>query len=250
MIKLSYVFMILLILCGITVVAQEKNTIETDRPDQTETPAIVPKGMFQMENGFSFEKANRHSESFTVPSSLMKYGVNGNFELRLIAEFTTDKTDGVTISGLAPILVGFKVGISEEHGIIPKTSLIAHLLIPDLASKKLKATYYAPEFRFTMQHTLTDKMTLAYNLGAEWDGESAEPTFIYTLTMGFSISEKTGAYIEVYGFAPQKAEADHRLDGGFTQLLSDNFMIDVSGGFGITENAPDYFAALGFSFRI
>ncbi|MEO5905559.1 MAG: hypothetical protein ABIQ11_02450, partial [Saprospiraceae bacterium] len=27
--------------------------IATDRPDQTETPSLVPKGYFQMENGFS-----------------------------------------------------------------------------------------------------------------------------------------------------------------------------------------------------
>lgn len=236
--------------CYTSTFSQQKDPIEADRPDQTETPAIVPKGMFQMENGFSFEKASRDSKSFVIPSSLIKYGINDNFELRLITEFITDKTEGAKISGLAPVLVGFKVGVTEEHGIIPKTSLIAHLLIPDLASKKLKATYYAPEFRFTMQHTLMDKVNLSYNLGAEWDGEFAEPTFIYTLTGGFSIAEDTGFYIEVYGFAPQYEEADHRFDTGFTQLLSDNFMIDISGGVGITENAPDYFAALGFSFRI
>jgi hypothetical protein len=243
----------LLFICLFTISfakAQEKEPIETDRPDQTETPAIVPKGMFQMENGFSFEKAARNSESFVVPSSLLKYGFNGKFEFRLIAEFSTDQTNGTTISGLSPILVGFKVAICEEKGILPKTSLIGHLSIPDLASDKLKATFYAPMFRFTMQHTLTDKINLGYNLGAEWDGETPEPTFIYTLTSGFSLSEKMGCYAEVYGFAPQKDKADHRFDAGFTYLLSNNFMIDASGGFGITENAPDYFTALGFSFRI
>ncbi|MBF6609373.1 MAG: transporter, partial [Flavobacterium sp.] len=35
-----------------------------------------------------------------------------------------------------------------------------------------------------------------------------------------------------------------------TYLLSNDFMLDVSGGFGLTDNAPDYFMALGFSFRI
>jgi len=243
----------LMLFCLLTVCfaeAQEKEPIETDRPDQTETPAIVPKGMFQMENGFSFEKSARNSERFVVPSSLLKYGFNGKFEFRLIAEFSTDHTGGTKISGLSPILVGFKVSICEEKGILPKTSLIGHLSIPDLASDKLKATFYAPMFRFTMQHTLTDKINLGYNLGAEWDGETPEPTFIYTLTSGFSLSEKMGCYAEVYGFAPQKDKADHRFDAGFTYLLSNNFMIDASGGFGITANAPDYFTALGFSFRI
>lgn len=235
-----------------TVLAQDQtpDPIATDRPDQTETPEIVPKGMFQMENGFSFEKAGRDSKNFVLPSSLLKYGFNGKFEFRLIAEWVIDETGGTKISGLNPILVGFKVAICDEKGILPKTSLIGHLSIPEFASDDFKTTYYAPEFRFTMQHTLSDKINLGYNLGAEWDGESPEPTFIYTLTSGFELSQKAGCFIELYGFAPQKDKADHRIDGGVTYLLSSDMMIDASGGFGLTDNAPDYFAALGFSFRL
>lgn len=228
----------------------EIEPITTDRPDQTESPSIVPKGMFQMEHGFGFEKVNGRSKNFVTPSSLLKYGLNGTFEFRLIAEFTTDETNGNTISGLSRLLIGFKVAIAEEKGIWPKTSLIAHLSVPDFASKDLKTTYYAPQFRFSMQHTLSDRISLGYNWGAEWDGESPEPAFIYTLTSGLSLSKKTGFFLEFYGFAPQKDSAEHRFDGGFTYLVSNNFMLDASGGFGITENAPDYFAAVGFSFRL
>lgn len=225
-------------------------SIETDRPDQTETPSLVPKNKFQFETGFTFEQNNRQSKSFLSPTILTKYGVNDNFELRLITEYVSDDTDNQKVSGISPVLVGFKVKLSGEKGIIPKTAFIGHLAIPGLASKELKSTYYPPSFRFTMQHTLTDKINLSYNLGSEWDGETPEPTFIYTLTTGFALSEKLGSYIEIYGFAPQKQTADHRFDGGLTYLISDNAMLDISGGFGITTNAPDYFCSLGFSFRI
>ena len=49
---------IILVLTWIPFVAfgQEIETIQTDRPDQTETPYLVPKKMFQVENGFSFQK--------------------------------------------------------------------------------------------------------------------------------------------------------------------------------------------------
>lgn len=39
-----------------SIYAQEIEPIQADRPDQTETPAIVPKGMFQVETGFTFQK--------------------------------------------------------------------------------------------------------------------------------------------------------------------------------------------------
>ncbi|HLA55824.1 MAG TPA: transporter [Flavobacterium sp.] len=233
--------------------SQETNKpepIETDRPDQTETPTIIPKGTFQMETGFSYEKANEDESSTLSPTVLFKYGVNGNFELRLITEYTTNKFGDDKISGLNPVLVGFKVKLAEEKGILPKTSFLGHLLIPDLASKELRADYYATEFRFSMQHTLSDKVNLSYNLGAEWDGVSPEATFAYTMSLGIELTNKMNTFLEVYGFAPQNDKADHRFDTGLTYLISDNFMIDASGGFGMTENAPDYFASAGFSFRL
>jgi hypothetical protein len=228
----------------------EQNTIQTDRPDQTETPAIVPTGMFQVETGLLYEKINSEAESIIAPTILWKYGVNENFELRLITELSFEENSGIKTSGLQPVLVGFKAKLSEETGILPKTSFIGHLLIPDMASKDYKADYYASEFRFVMQHTFSETFSFSYNLGAEWDGVTPQPTFIYTAALGYSVSPKLGAFIELYGFAPQEDVAHHLFDGGLTYLVSNDFMVDFSGGFSLTENAPDYFISTGFSFRI
>jgi len=244
---------ILLLLCilgNLVSYAQRREPIQADRPDQTETPAIVPKGMFQAEVGFTFQKNDTDSNSNSLPSVLWKYGVNENFELRLITEFVSEKDYDVKNNGFTPILIGLKVNICEEKGFIPKTSLIGHIGLPNAASSGYKARYVAPEFRFTMQHTLSDRFSLGYNLGCEWDGISPETTFIYTLTTGYAINEKLGCYAEAFGFAPEKDVSNHSIDGGFTYLINDNFMIDLSSGFGITDNAPDYYTALGFSFRM
>lgn len=233
-----------------SIYAQTTEPIQADRPDQTETPAIVPKGMFQAETGFTFQKNDALNKSFSLPSTLWKYGVNENFELRLITEFLSEKINNENFNGLTPIYVGFKVKLTEERGIIPKTSFIAHIGLPNAASAQYKTDYYAPEFRFTMQHTLSEKFSLGYNLGAEWDGFSAEPTFLYTLTTGYAITSKFGSYIELFGFAPQNDEANHNLDGGITYLINNNFMLDLSSSIGISKNAPKNYFAFGFSFRI
>ena len=224
--------------------------IQTDRPDQTECPFIVPKNHIQIESGFNFEKVNKNEKNYLYPTILWKYGVNEKFEIRLISELTTNKISEKNVTGINPIKLGFKTKLIEEKGLIPTTSFIGHLTIPPLSTLNLRTTYFAPSFRFTMQHTLTRKISLGYNLGVEWDGENAEPTFIYTLTSGISLSEKTGAYLELYGFAPQKDAAEHRFNGGLTYFLKPNIMFDISGGFGLTENAPKYYSSLGFSIRL
>lgn len=240
----------LVLIVSTSIYSQTTEPIQADRPDQTETPAIVPKGMFQVETGFTFQKNDAFSKSFSLPSTLWKYGVNENFELRLITEFLSEEINNKKFSGLYSIFVGFKVKLTEEKGIIPKTSFIAHIGLPNAASTKYKTNYFAPEFRFVMQHTLSEKFSLSYNLGSEWDGFSAEPTFLYTLTTGYAITPKIGSYIELFGFAPQNDKAKHNLDGGITYLINNNFMVDLSSSIGITDNAPDHYIAFGFSFRI
>lgn len=230
--------------------AQEIETIQTDRPDQTETPSVVPKKMIQIESGFSYQKNKTKNKTITLPSTLWKYGVNDNFEFRLISEFSIENDLTIKTSGLKPILIGCKIKISDEKGIFPKTAFIGHLSLPKVATIQYKTEYYAPEFRFAMQHTLSKKINLSYNLGSEWDGNTLEPTFIYTISTGYSISKKTATYFEVFGFAPQKENTNHNIDGGITYLINDNFMLDLSSGFGISKNAPKYYIAFGFSFRI
>ena len=234
---------------SLTILAQTE-PIQADRPDQTETPFIVLKGMFQVETGFKFQKNDEISNSNSLPSVLWKYGVNENFELRLITEFVSEKINDEKSSGFTPILVGIKIKLCEEKGIFPKTSFIGHIGLPNTASSKYKTDYVAPEFRFTMQHTLSDKLSLGYNLGCEWDGMTPETSFVYTVTTGYSINNMISCYLELFGFATEKDKANHNFDVGFTYLINNNFLVDLSSGVGITDNAPDHYLALGCSFRI
>jgi Putative MetA-pathway of phenol degradation len=230
--------------------SQDLPSIQTDRPDQTECPFIVPTNYLQMENGFSYQKTNDNSSEIIAPTILVKYGINDHFELRMISEYILNKHNSNQNSGINPVLFGFKSRLFEEKGILPLTSFIGHLSVPKLSAKTNKTTYYAPEFRFVMQHTISEKQSLSYNLGAEWNGETAEPTFIYTLTTGYSFSEKVSGYIELYGFIPQFEKPDHRFDGGICYLLNPNHQLDISSGFGLSETSPHYFVSLGYSFRV
>ena len=245
----SILMVILIITCNSQIYGQEPGPIQTDRPDQTETPFTVPKNHFQMENGFTFEKSKNNTNTYYIPSILSKYGLNEHFEIGVITEFSSIKSDE-NYSGLTPVTLRFKENICSEKGLLPITSFIGYLSLPKLASEEFKASYFAPAFRFTMQHTLSEKFTFGYNLGAEWDGESAEPSFIYTVTTGYAITDKFGAYIELFGFAPQKSIADNRFDGGVSYLLRNNILIDVSGGIGLNENSRYSYISFGFSFRL
>ncbi len=234
-----------------TTMTTASSPIETDRPDQTETASLVPKGYFQLESGFSIEDTEP-GFLYTHPSSLLKFGVSENFELRVIAEYINiQREPNPNVDGLLPVRVGLKTKLFEQNGIIPKAALIAHISLPGIASELFRETYFAPDLRLAFLHAF-DRLSVSYNVGAEWNGETPRPDFIYSLAVGANIVGGLGIYVEGYGSVPQQREEDNRLrmDAGLTYLITHDVMVDLSGGIGLTDNAPEKYVALGLSFRL
>ncbi len=228
--------------------------IDTDRPDQTESAVLVPKKWVQFEMGFSKQANNASENEFQHPTLLSKYGINKRFELRLITTLQTNTDNSISTAkkrngGLTPVEVGAKIALWEEKNLLPKTSLIFHVGIPKLSSSYYQVNHLAPNFRFTMQHSITEKTGLGYNVGAEWDGINKEATWIYTFAPGINLSEKWYGYIEAFGFISKINKPEHSLDAGIAYYIKPDFKIDLSSGFGISSAAPDWYVAVGASFR-
>jgi len=250
----------LFILLFVNVTARAQNEppeLITDRPDQTESAATVPHRSLQIETGFVMAKDETDqfkNWAFAYNTTLLRYGLLENFELRLGSEYLGEKmkykqTDVTTSSsGLGPLYTGFKVKIHEEEGWKPEVALLGGLLLPFTASEDFKPEHTGGGLRFAFSHTLSDRLSLGYNLGAEWFGETAIPTYFYSVSLGAGISDGLGVFIESFGLIPEEGEAGHMLDAGLTFLLLPNFQLDASGGFGI-HNSIDHFISLGLTYR-
>ncbi|MEO7292730.1 MAG: transporter [Ginsengibacter sp.] len=249
---MKHFYTLILSLISVSLYAQKQ--IDTDRPDQTESVFLVPKKWIQFEAGFNFQKNSSTENEFLTPTLLSKYGLSNRIELRLITTFKTSSSSTIPIgtlreTGLDVVEVGAKISLFEEKELIPKTSFIFHVGIPSLTSAKFKPDNIAPNFRFTMQHTLSSKTALGYNLGCEWDGFTNYPAYIYTITLGFNLAEKWYSYIEGFGAFKKQISPEHNIDGGLAYFISNNFKVDLSGGFGLSPDAPKYYVSMGASIR-
>lgn len=241
--------------------AQETDKVEplvTDRPDATEASSTVGKGVLQFETGGlyeSFEANNIKSEDYTFNTMLIRYGILDNLELRLGWDFV----EGVTtvngnklnnvMSGLSPLLLGMKIDIAEENGAMPEIALIGHVFPIFSASADYRPEYTGVDFRLSLSHTLSEKSSLGYNIGAQWGDDSAEAAAIYTMAYGYSITDKFGMYAELYGDFPEDSSANHYWDAGFTYLVCNDLQLDAYFGTSITEG-QDLLFGLGFSYRV
>jgi len=240
----------ILLLLPLAALAQKP--IETDRPDQTETAAIVPAGMLQVESGFLHKKTASHDSEFELPETLFKFGINQNLELRLINTVLYSAAADSTAFGLQPVTVGLKVNLWKEKKALPETSLIVHMQLPKVATKNFQAQNLAPEIRLLFQNKLNSNVELGYNVGVSWDGDTPEPEYAYTFAPDFKLKSSLSAYIETFGYLPSHKHADHWVDGGFKYLITKDVQVDLSGGYELSSHQKhhQFFEAIGVSFRI
>lgn len=223
--RLYYAILILFILfynsyCSIS---QE---IVTDRPDQTESPSIVPKSSLQIETGFSVQYAENYSLSETtklLPSTLFRYGVFDNFELRLNYQYSeyTEKSNKQEISGITDMEFGAKLQFINDTINEIQLAVLSHLLLPT-GNKDFSLNKYASISKLAFGHPLTNKIGLSYNLGYDYYGEGNGDLF-YSVSTSFDLTENSSFFTEIFGNYFEFEDFKSNFDAGW------DFYIDFKG---------------------
>lgn len=231
----------------------------TDRPDQTESAVVIPAWRLQIETGLSKEWVQNGTDSYDqntrYGSTLLRFGLFDFMEFRLGSDMLNNRQKlpaGVPREdlGISPIGIGLKFALAKENGLVPDIALLTSWQIPNTGKQAFASDKWQHSYVFSFAHTLSERWGLGYNLGYEFEGGFEVSAFKYSLVGGFSIAERWGAFIELYGSKVSSIPWDHRSDAGVTFLLFPSFQLDVSGGLGITEFSPVGFISAGFSWRI
>ncbi len=232
---------------------KENYELITDRPDATESPNTVPQFHLQVETGLYYESFTENDIQFETKgynTTLLRFGVLKNLEFRLGWDFEEHATQGLSDvkSGFSPLLIGAKVTILEKKGFLPQIGLLGHLFLPFAAGQDYKPETTGVDFRFAFSHTLSEKSSLSYNLGAEWKDGSSEAAYLYSISYGYSL-KNLGFYAEVYGDLPENSKSNHYWDFGLTYLIANNLQFDATVGRSFTKG-QDILLSTGLSMRL
>ena len=256
----NFLVMLTTVLISLSATAQDKiPELITDRPDQTESTAVVPLRSLQIETGFLMQKNETDlsvERMFAYNTTLLRYGLLKRLELRIGLDLLSERLEikdtdvKELITGTGPLILQFKYRIAEERGWIPDIAFIGGAALPFTAKEFFRTSGVAPAFRFAFSHTLSDRMALGTNLGAEWDGESLSPGFYYSVALNIMGTEKLGLFTEFFGLMREPGKRMHLFDAGFTYLALHNLQFDISGGIGLNKTAYDSFVSFGVTYRI
>ena len=231
----------------------QQDSIEPERPSETQTAATVGKKTLQVEAGFKIEKTTADMHRTSQPELLLRFGLLEKLELRLdaaVSRYSTKiQTGHVVTTGLEPVALGFKAALFKGNRFLPQAALIADVTIPGFSSEKFKMEHAAPRIKLAFQNDINEKLQLGYNAAAEWDGTDTQPEWVYTFSPSFEISPACQVYIEAYGRIKNNDSPETGVDGGLLFFISKNVTLDISSGFGLSEQAPEYFVSVGGAIR-
>lgn len=241
----------------------------TDRPDFTESPETVPPGRVQLEGGVTFTRDHEspsQSYSFTAPELLLRVGLIDAWELRLgwagytwIEERLPEQTrSGRTVyrdewsQGASDLYIGAKWKLFEQAGMRPHLSLIPAFTVPS-GTIGFSADDVDPELKLAWSYDLSDALALSGNVNAVVPSDDEGHFFQAGASMSLAVglTDNLGFYLEYFGSYPNTRESDssHSVNAGLTLLLTDDFQLDWRVGFGLNEEADDFFTGAGFGIR-
>jgi hypothetical protein len=100
--------------------------IDTEGPDFTDSPEVVPAGRFQVEVSPTWSRNREGPTDFSTPT-LLRYGLREDWELRLAPEGYVREHGA---HGMGDTAIGVKWHSSDASGAVPAMGWILHLTLP------------------------------------------------------------------------------------------------------------------------
>ena len=241
--------------------------LETERHDFTQSTKTVGRGVVQIESGYSFFYKDHDEEieqSHTFPETLLRIGLSDEIEFRLRYSYAWTLIDEAeNQQGSQDLIWSFKLGITEECGLRPESALELRFTAPTGGGAySTRRVEHGLDYIYSWE--LAEGWELygstGYATGALGDfgltpESPAEDWFVVlsqSVALGVELTERTALYAEFFGLFSDEMEDDFSIavfNVGLDYYLSDDFLLDVRVGKGLTPDSDDFFAGMGGGIR-
>lgn len=234
--------------------------MSTDRPDTTESAYTVPTGLFQVEMSvLDFNRdtlAEVSEEAWILGQVNFKIGLDHWTDVQMIFDtFTSVRTRharGVERQdGFGDVTLRIKRNLWGNDGGPTALAVMPFVSIPTGA--ELSRGVWEGGLIFPMAVEISPRLGLGLMAEAdlvhndERGGYDVE--WLTSATLGFSMTERWGGFVEVVGIASDSGDFQALFDAGVTFALTDTFVLDAGVRLGLNRPAPDLGLFTGMSFR-
>jgi hypothetical protein len=234
------------------------DALASDRPDFVEASCTVGKGVLQVEMGYTLfydDDGVTRTVAHTFPETLYRLGLFEDwFELRIGWTYASETTTvgGVkdTVSGSSDLYVGAKLGLTPQQGLLPEMSIVPQALVP--VGGPFSNDRVLPGVNWLYGWDFNDFLNAGgstqVNMLVDDGSNDTFLLFAQAFTIGYTLSDKLGAYTEWFMLSPHQADTattEHYLDAGLTYKISNDLQLDIRAGKGVSDAAVDFFTGAG-----
>lgn len=229
-------------------VKQEPPPLISDRPDFTESSNAVPRGLLQIESGFTFTNDSSGFRLFNAPETLLRWGAGHRSEWRLgLPDVLAQRRVGRR-TGFGDAYLGFKRELGHVKGF--EAAFVPGVSLPT-GSAGIGTGGLDPEMLLTWAAPLGGPWSISGQFGAAWFRNETKRSFNWapTVSVGRSLGGRWTSFVEYAGSFTGGDSEVHLLHHGYLYSLTPNSQLDVHGGFGLSRDAPDFFIGAGIVVR-
>jgi hypothetical protein len=241
---------------------EEEEHLETDRDSFTPATTLVGHGRTMIEGSYSFIDNRDASDSHSYPELLTRVGLTDWFELRL--GWNHEAGGGGAVSGSevggaeetaefeteSKVLYGFKVAVSEQENWLPRSALIVHATTPTSGANT--ATQFVTGYvaGWTLPNGWDLDSSLRYAAANE-EGDHFNqwaPSIVLKVPLG----EHWNTHVEYFGVYSDGRENDvnpQYISPGLHYLICPDCEIGVRTGWGLNDDAANFFSNVGLGIR-
>jgi hypothetical protein len=203
----------------------------SDRPGFANTPEAIPVGAVQVEAGATALA----SERYRLPDALLRAGLTGASELRVLAPSVADG------GGLTDAEVGFKAELPSRSRV--RTALLAAVSfdVQDPRATGIGAALAASA------PLSTTPWSLAVQGGAT-SSHASNVMLTGAVSIGRPLDEQVSTYVEAFLADGTDDEAGLALQHGYALLIAPTMQLDASVALGLL-GAPDWQVSIGWTGR-
>jgi hypothetical protein len=226
----------------------DKDEIETDRPDLTNSSVVVPDGSLQSENGINLISRDG-AFSVSATNSRLRFGVAPCVEILVDLPAYFAALESGANSGATHVVPAIKWQVSPAPG-VSDLSLIAGLGLPtgsaDIAGRGVQPYVQLP---------------WSWEWGGVWALKGQTSGFFFpsepeklvveqTLSLERELGSQASMFIEYAGQFPKTGSSSHILNTGAAYRPTKTEQLDFNVAVGLDPDAPDFIVGMGYSFRI
>lgn len=258
---------ILVVLSTTAALAQQQTTTEpdlinADRPGIADGSTVVGPKTFQIETGIQAEfrrNTDSREHTFFIPT-LLRFGIDSHWEVRVegntytrVTSFDSTSTTDQT-SGFAPLSLGFKYHIYDDHQISLGTIV---RIFPTWGSKELRTQHATGDIRLAADWNFAPRLKLSLNpnIGvARYEDDQGQlfTAGLFAATLNWNPTKKLNPFIDLGMQWPEvkNGQTSAILDGGLAYIIGENLQLDAGVGTRVHgATGPQPFIEFGISWR-